>query len=495
DLGYGYGYPIFNFYGPLPYYVGGTLYAIGFSGLVATKIMMILGMFLPGFLLFLIVSRLFGSIVGLVSAIVYGYFPYHAVQLYVRGAVGESWILIFLPLIFGSLYFSLSEKKYDLSVFFGILGFSGTILSHTILGFTTVVFCIVFLSFLFIFSIIRKFSLLPLLIVCIGLFGGLGVSAFFWLPALFEMRYTAVSDQIRPSASVENNFVCLQQLWYSPWGYGGSIPGCNDGLSFMLGKINIILILAGVIGLYVSWKIPRQRMIGLFGIGIVLLSIFFMLEISKFLWKIFPAFSFVQYPWRFLAYTAFGVSLLSISFLQTIRPAGIRVGIGFAIIALILFFNTKFFSPQYVYYRSPEAFETKEELRYRASKISDEYLPLSLPRPRDVSEVFQYIIPESSTYTFKQLINKETYKKIEFTSSSEQQIRLYHAHFPGWRYWVNSIEQSLRLDQGRPVISIPENFSTLEMKFTNTPVRFFGTMISIITVIVVGYFYGKKAIS
>jgi uncharacterized membrane protein len=23
DLGYGYGYPLFNFYGPLPYYVGG----------------------------------------------------------------------------------------------------------------------------------------------------------------------------------------------------------------------------------------------------------------------------------------------------------------------------------------------------------------------------------------------------------------------------------------------------------------------------------------
>src|SRR3989344_5461144 len=46
DLGYGYGYPIFNFYGPLPYYIGGVLYAAGLSGLVATKIMMGLGLVL-----------------------------------------------------------------------------------------------------------------------------------------------------------------------------------------------------------------------------------------------------------------------------------------------------------------------------------------------------------------------------------------------------------------------------------------------------------------
>ena len=28
DLGYGYGYPIFNFYGPLPYYLGGGLHML-----------------------------------------------------------------------------------------------------------------------------------------------------------------------------------------------------------------------------------------------------------------------------------------------------------------------------------------------------------------------------------------------------------------------------------------------------------------------------------
>ena len=48
DLGYGYGYPIFNFYAPLAYYFGGFLTLIGFNALVAAKLMMIFGILLSG---------------------------------------------------------------------------------------------------------------------------------------------------------------------------------------------------------------------------------------------------------------------------------------------------------------------------------------------------------------------------------------------------------------------------------------------------------------
>ena len=48
DLGYGYGYPIFNFYAPLPYYIGSVFDLIGFSPLTATKIMMGIGMLVAG---------------------------------------------------------------------------------------------------------------------------------------------------------------------------------------------------------------------------------------------------------------------------------------------------------------------------------------------------------------------------------------------------------------------------------------------------------------
>ena len=45
DLGYGYGYPLFNYYGPLPYYVGGFLYALGLPAVEATKVIFLIRLY------------------------------------------------------------------------------------------------------------------------------------------------------------------------------------------------------------------------------------------------------------------------------------------------------------------------------------------------------------------------------------------------------------------------------------------------------------------
>src|SRR5258705_331342 len=55
DMGYGYGYPLFNFYPPLPYYVGELVRVFGFSFVDTVKVVGIiafaitaLGMYLLG---------------------------------------------------------------------------------------------------------------------------------------------------------------------------------------------------------------------------------------------------------------------------------------------------------------------------------------------------------------------------------------------------------------------------------------------------------------
>lgn len=500
DLGYGYGYPLFNFYGPLPYYVGGFFYALGFSGLAATKIMMVIGMVLPAILMVLIYSSFFGIVIALVAAIVYVYAPYHATQLYVRGAIGELWTLVFFPFLFGSVYATLIERRYRIGIYLGAIGVAGVVLSHTILGFTTVVFFLFFLVFFAIVVVIKKKSVLPFGILKIGLLFGLGLSAFFWLPAIVEMRFISVSEQIGPTANVVDHFVCLRQFWYSPWGYGGSVSGCEDGLSFMLGKLAFFIMVSSGFALLYSWKRKNQLVfVGVFGWGVVLLSIFFMTSLSEFLWILIPGFSYVQYPWRFLAYTAFGISLLTISLVLSI-PHRYRYRYGFFLISCMImigniFVNKKFFVPQYLYDRSPASFETQEDLRYRASKISDEYLPPDIPKPKSAEEIIKLPIPESTVYQFKQAINKETYKKFEIMSQKQHDIILQHAHFPGWRYWVNGKEQYIRLDNSRAIVRIPEGFSTIEMRFIDTPVRFIGNIISVLSVLLLVYSYGKKTVS
>lgn len=114
DLGYGYGYPIFNFYAPFPYYLAGFINLVLSNSLLATKIMFLLGILFSFFSMYLFASRLTNYYGGMVAGIIYLYFPYHAINIYVRGAVGEFFAYAFMPLVFWgiyNLYEKLSVKK------------------------------------------------------------------------------------------------------------------------------------------------------------------------------------------------------------------------------------------------------------------------------------------------------------------------------------------------------------------------------------------------
>ena len=73
DLGYGYGYPLFNFYAPLVYYVGAFFNLIGFNSLIATKMMMGLGVLLAGVFMYFLAREFWGKIGGIAAALFYVY--------------------------------------------------------------------------------------------------------------------------------------------------------------------------------------------------------------------------------------------------------------------------------------------------------------------------------------------------------------------------------------------------------------------------------------
>src|SRR3989338_10924305 len=62
NLGYGLGYPIFNFYSVLPYYMGGFITLLGFDALLATKIVFLASTVLAGASMYFLVSSFFGKI-------------------------------------------------------------------------------------------------------------------------------------------------------------------------------------------------------------------------------------------------------------------------------------------------------------------------------------------------------------------------------------------------------------------------------------------------
>ena len=68
-----------------------------------------------------------------------------------------------------------------------------------------------------------------------GIPAGLALSAFFWLPALWEKSFVKVGDLLHGYLHYGNHFVEPGQLVFSPWGYGLSVAGPDDGMSFFGG--------------------------------------------------------------------------------------------------------------------------------------------------------------------------------------------------------------------------------------------------------------------
>ena len=103
DLGYGYGYPQFNYYGPLPYYVMEVFHLGGLGFLDSVKAAFIFSVVLSALGMYLLGNALWGKWGGFLSAILFAFAPYRAVDMYVRGAAGEFWAMSVLPCIFWSI--------------------------------------------------------------------------------------------------------------------------------------------------------------------------------------------------------------------------------------------------------------------------------------------------------------------------------------------------------------------------------------------------------
>ena len=397
DLGYGLGYPIFNFYAPLSYYFGSVFNLFGLDALSATKIMMGTGIILAGIFMYLFVAELFGAAAGVIASLFYVYTPYHALDIYVRGDVAEFWAYAFIPLVFYGLWKTYKNKSW-LFVIISSLGYAGIILSHNLTAMMASPFLLFYILFLIV-SLYRKKQKKEIMYLLSGLIFGVAVSCFYWLPALAEMKYTNVLSQIGGGANFLDHYVCFSQLWSSPWGYGGSAKGCVDGLSFMAGKLHILISIASFIGVIFLFFIKKQKqntekiLITSFSFLGFVFSVFLTLETSKFVWQAIPLMAFFQYPWRFLLMISFFSSLMAGSFIWLISFLPLKrffphfvLETGAILILVLLFLNVKFFVPQKSLPVDSNYYTNEFSLKWTTSKISDEYLPKDIKKPKNANE-------------------------------------------------------------------------------------------------------------
>ena len=378
DLGYGYGYPIFNFYNPLPYYFGSVFMFMGFDTLAATKLMFVFPVILSGISMFIFSKLFLSDFASGIAGLLYVYAPYHAVQIYVRGAVAEYWAYAILPLVFYTLW----KRK----IILGALSLAFLILSHNLTSFMSIPFVLI-LIFIKLSTEKKKILLFTLYSLLFTL--ALGASAFFWLPSILESSKTGVDQMVFEKFDPPSKHVAYPlQLWSGVWGYGGSSPEIDDGLSFQVGKIHLIgSLVAMVIWLYcyiLKRTIKQSNNLTIFAIVGLLFSLFMILPLSRPIWDAFPVLSYIQFPWRFLTFASLFSSVLTgFAIWKTLELLGIeKTYLLFALCSLLFaLYSLPFFQPKFKFPITVDQLITREKLVWDYSKVSDEYLPKGFIRP------------------------------------------------------------------------------------------------------------------
>lgn len=471
DLGFGYGYPLFNFYPPLVYYTGEISHLFFNTSFIdSTKIVWFLALVGSALAMYFLTREFWGNIGAVVSSIFYLYAPYHAIDAYVRGALAELFSFVWLPLI---LLFSYQKKTVLTGVFLALL-----MLTHNL----------IFLPFLGLF-VIWSFALknyrFPISVLI-----ALGLTAFFWAPALLEKQFTLVDQLLTKNlASYKIHFVCLNQLWDSPWGFGGSGPGCIDGLSFKIGKPHVIFVFLSLIVAF--WK--RSRLIFTL-IFLFLVSVFMTTDFSRFVWNNIPPLWYLQFPWRFLEFAALFSSFLTGSLFLLVKNSSLKIiGAVVLIIALVII-NAKYFVPQTFLPQATDSSLTADsQVKWHVSSTSFEYLPKDFKTTisdkgtvlvdvdeSKIAKTDYQIISGSLNINKSQVISDKFIINASVTTPSTLQMQI--TNFPGWKVWLD--EKFAPIEDNNPyrliTVNVLPGSHTITGKFTNTRVRTLGNLATLI---------------
>lgn len=472
DLGFGYGYSLFNFYPPLVYYLGELFHVIGFGFIDSIKLVWLIALAGSAIAMYFLAKELYGKIAGLVASMFYLYAPYHAVDAYVRGALAELFSFVWLPLILLMVY-----KKRP--VWAGIL-----------LGLLMITHNLIFLPFMVFFAVwalvFDRKSLIVSPIIAFAL------TAFFWLPSLAEKQFTLVDQTLIKNLAAYNiHFVCPSQLWNSLWGYGGSAAGCLDGMSFKIGKAHIILSLFALLLVFF-----RRSKIILVSLSLGLFSTFMTTQYSKFIWDQIPQLWYLQFPWRFLEFTTLFAAICVGGVIKVI-PLNKWLKFGLAVIFILMLVpNFKYFVPQTYFPVSDKDLTSDLEIKWNVSASSFEYMPREMATHINELGNIWVNIDQSQVANYKyKVINGEFAPSreqfvpgrfaLEGTSNSSSVLQFSTTYFPGWQVYLDQRQTSI--DHNNPynliTVLVPPGKHIITGKFENTTVRSVGNVVSALAVV------------
>lgn len=493
DMGYGYGYPQFNFYSPLPYYFMEGVHLLGVGILDSVKVGFLITIFISAVGMYLLGEKLWGKWGGALSALLFVYAPYRAVDMYVRGAVGEFWALSILPWVFLGLLLVYEQKKYSKLVL--SLSLASLFMSHNV---TVLISLPFFAGFVILLSLqnyfknkdkskIFKFWLDGFL----SSLWGFGIASFFLLPAVFEQQYVHIETLVGGYFDYRIHFVNIRQLLFDQfWGYGGSDATAYDEIYLGAGIIHWVIAVISL-GALAYFRKLKKLSYAIFFVLLAFIALFMSHSKSSPIWSALSFLEIIQFPWRFLTLATFGFSLAAGSIISLTKSKKILFS---SIFILLTIFYSSFFQPKlWLNITEAEKFSGENWRLQQTISIFD-YLPKSadLP-PAERAPDNPQVIEGEAEVTFVEKRSYWSRFEVSVSENAIMQIPIYY--FPGWTVYTDGSEIDFTYDNelGLLTIDLEEGDHQVVARLEDTPVRRIGNWLSMISVLGIGgYFYSKK---
>lgn len=488
DFNNGFGIPLFNYVYPLPNYFSAIFHFFGVGFIDAFKLNMAIASIIGAIFMYLWSRKFWGDLGGVVSSVFYTFSPYHFLDIYVRGSVGEVWSLAFIPCLLWAYttYFENYEKKYLVlsTVFLFML-----ILAHNILALVFFTFFIIYALFLQSISRSGRREERPWRrIYSLGLivFTGLGLSSPFWLPAIIETKYVVGLQVFDPA----RHFPIFYKLIYSSWGYGFSGGNAPDQMSFQIGIANLIAVVGSI---FVLFRTKNKR-VHIFFFSMFLIIVFLITPFSIFLWKSIPLMGFIQFPWRLLSLVILLVSFLAGSIVAQkghIKKEKTRIIIAIFLILLSIGFSIKYAKAPFYHQRLDKHYLSRTNFTDGTNSPGNAFNTkwmLSVPDKESIK-----IIPNNSVDVNIHSIKSQEYK-FRVYSKHKTRIIINTSYFPGWTAVVNNKQTKVGEHKGRLSLEINSGESDIKVYLDSTPIQKTSYVIFLLSVLILTIFREKTPV-
>ena len=490
---YGKGLPDLNFYSPAFYLLVSWLHVIGIPLAVALKLFCFALSLMGAGGVYLWVKKYSDTSGALLSASLYLFLPYRFLDIFVRGAIPEFAALSLLPWLFYAMDLSFTQKGRYRGIGLAALASAALVLTHHLSALIIMPFAAVYFAW---HAFTSRKEPRAILWSALGPAAGAGLSAFYWLPVVFEMRHLSYFES---PVNIFDHFVYPSQWFASQWDFGLSVPGPGDGMSFQVGYALLGVTAAGVFSL--GWLPSQIRRFGLVLLVLGSFGLFMTTEYASFLYEVVYPLQLIQFPWRFLG----PATLFFVVFAGLITAnalVGIRAWCRWGLLVLVLVISISL-SSEHRAVKLQEAIDLDvlEAETVRLNQVGGwgmarEFMPKWANfDPNGFVSSPLWIAPRHYAERISELAVKGSRMQFRIDAESQAHIIIPWYYFPGWRAQAGDVSIPVVPDaNGFVSFALPPGAYQVSVWFGSTWPRITGWIVAAVTMLafLVGGVYRQR---